>query len=1024
MADLQYNVQTMKRPHSGSVGDGEHLSKQARVNPSASLAEDGSEGPEGLFEYLITTHPNISSLSPNKLLKCILEFYESFKDVSSADILVEKYIHSNPQVWQELEKALVSRNYRELDHLLEQAWKTAYQYQRLPELFYSHINEIDRSAPFSNSMVIINGAGTGKSRMVDKLGQFVFTIYFNLGHVSGAGDSQDPDSIRPSEFPPVDSAIREVLSLPADSSDELVELQFYSFLEATFEVVFNTVRAVAIDPPNYHEQARTWYNYLWKDGIRKGLYEEIARTTKMKIGGGLDSSTSTSPEISTRNEHLRRTKKKLQTLMQWLKHPERERSFILNRDGDERSEKPEPVKLVIALDNAEVLSAKYPNAKQSHLDIMLRCFSELRENLLFGLALGRPNAARELVKPPASYAETPDSTVVLHAPFTEIVFDIHPLFPLNPEEEDVRNTASHLESMVRYGRLGPWSVYQAARETRQFTEGQLYEMAMDSARADFLECTTIPVALEAAPRWALISLLQYLLCITPGGRGRTMLQEHSSRLDNIRIVQSIPTHRQYVVSHYPSEPLMREALLQQVFDWFRPTSTSNSDSPPSIDEGLSGLGLILESPLINEGMNGEVIASLLILRAYVRGHILAFGGKYRFQTEEAYPRVQPRPQRETFLATQHAHGTLNSFPRYEVNDDATRNFSQAFHGATVRFTGFERAADDIVVSAEGLRAAYIRGFGIIGHKTQKGLDFLLPVRLKNDRFTFLGFQVKNRMSEVPIPDLIFDADGYGIFGDSKEREPYLLIVMQLGVRVPTEGRGVLQLQKTRKAAQEQYLEGLAQPVTPPRRRVFPEFTTPQTKLVTTTTPLRRGRSAKEDAHPLYFASVTGCTEKTYKVIHEKERDHFARILARRDACHEHPRRGEFLDLLRRTKAEWFMGRECFGWIEEMLLQGRKRLTDQGLQTVEEDAEQEVEESNRDEGGTGQLQEIPTSMEPSSPLTSLSDNLEPVDPPSSPLTPLSDDRESDDDARQRVHLPADGDRTGEAGDSIDEESIES
>ncbi len=110
----------------------------------------------------------------------------------------------------------------------------------------------------------------------------------------------------------------------------------------------------------------------------------------------------------------------------------------------------DPVKLIVALDDVEALTATHRGEVESCLDTLLHCFSQLRENrALFCIVVGRPTAVHELVKPQARY---PDRTAVLHAPFTEIVFDKHPSFPLNPAQ--VLKSSSHLDLMVKFGRSG------------------------------------------------------------------------------------------------------------------------------------------------------------------------------------------------------------------------------------------------------------------------------------------------------------------------------------------------------------------------------------------------------------------------------------------------------------------------------------------------------------------------------------------------------------------------------------------
>ena len=440
---------------------------------------------------------------------------------------------------------------------------------------------------------------------------------------------------------------------------------------------------------------------------------------------------------------------------------------------------------------------------------------------------------------------------------------------------------------------------------------------------------------------------------------------------------------------------MREALLQQVLLHWNPTPSSTE---PIIDHGLTGLGKILESPLISAGMTGEVIASLLLLRGYVLGHYLAFTGKNEFTTTEGYPRKDViLPERgayahtpcfsmdlpvtyfiQALFTTHHATKILKLKPI--AGGASTRSFKKAFRGATVRFTGFERAADDIAVSAEGLRAAYIRGFGIIGHQTQKGLDFLLPVRLKSrrsssgkDRFTFLGIQVKNRMDEMPMRDLVFEAGGYGIFGNSTKREPYLVLGMQLGVRPKSvrgeEGavivlkwlRGGKTIGKTSAKAKKSSLATMALPTTPPAQ------------IIGSTVARRTGRSEDLDAnphdHPFYFASAIGCTEQLYKVITKDERDSFAKILSRRDIYHEHSRLGIYKELLKYTAPERTMGTQSYGWVNEPLLHGH----------VAEEEESEDEDDDNDDNDDNEDDDYESNSDPEeetlpecprSPLTSV------------------------------------------------------
>ena len=77
---------------------------------------------------------------------------------------------------------------------------------------------------------------------------------------------------------------------------------------------------------------------------------------------------------------------------------------------------------------------------------------------------------------------------------------------------------------------------------------------------------------------------------------------------HMRIAYSIPDHREYLRSGYPSEPLLAEAAAQQLWRW-------RTQNPFLVVETLTS---ILETGLLDRGKLGELTGRQLLLDAYHR----------------------------------------------------------------------------------------------------------------------------------------------------------------------------------------------------------------------------------------------------------------------------------------------------------------------------------------------------------------------------------------------------------------------
>ena len=62
---------------------------------------------------------------------------------------------------------------------LEAAWTGMYVGKE-HEVLLRNINKMTRGKPYSNSVLLNQSSGTGKSRLVDEQGKLVFTLPFNI----------------------------------------------------------------------------------------------------------------------------------------------------------------------------------------------------------------------------------------------------------------------------------------------------------------------------------------------------------------------------------------------------------------------------------------------------------------------------------------------------------------------------------------------------------------------------------------------------------------------------------------------------------------------------------------------------------------------------------------------------------------------------------------------------------------------------------------------------------------------------
>lgn len=158
----------------------------------------------------------------------------------------------------------------------------------------------------------------------------------------------------------------------------------------------------------------------------------------------------------------------------------------------------------------------------------------------------------------------------------------------------------------------------------------------------------------------------------------------------MRIAYSVPKHRIYMYSGYPSEPILAEASAQCWTD----LTTAEISIP-----GL--LAAFMENGYIGKGERGELVTRLLLTLAFdasvKRYHPHTTNSKHPRQYTLAVPLYIFLQE---LFGDHHAERILDSKP-----DIGGVELRDAFSNAHVRFTHFIRAGDSSIVSTLGAYAS-------------------------------------------------------------------------------------------------------------------------------------------------------------------------------------------------------------------------------------------------------------------------------------------------------------------------------
>jgi hypothetical protein len=251
---------------------------------------------------------------------------------------------------------------------------------------------------------------------------------------------------------------------------------------------------------------------------------------------------------------------------------------------------------------------------------------------------------------------------------------------------------------------------------------------------------------------------------------------------NMRIAYIVPSHREYVRSGTPSEPILAEGAAREM-DLMR---RNNKPIPET-------LATFVTSGLIANGERGECVAKLLFLEAYDRAVNAPVEHPTKAQSifgKDQSRFSQPIHLRDFFLQLFGEEHLEKIWSSYADNDSEVGNLGQAFEHAYVRFSHFGRDHEENHPSTYTAWAALARGMAVQCSPNQDVIDIVIPVVLCEDvekdkldetNLTAILVQVRNRTGKqrVRIDEaLISKKRGFFPWRPGDVR-PYITLVMDL-----------------------------------------------------------------------------------------------------------------------------------------------------------------------------------------------------------------------------------------------------
>ena len=444
---------------------------------------------------------------------------------------------------------------------------------------------------------------------------------------------------------------------------------------------------------------------------------------------------------------------------------------------------------------------------------------------------------------------------------------------------------------------------------------ELHTSTLNLARAKLVACEFERVSYDGFQRAARLAVLDVQLSLDFEPRREKVQLEEARLVESyMRIAYSIPDHREYLRSGYPSEPLLAEAAAQQLWSW-------RMEKPHMVVETLTN---ILETGLLDRGELGELTGRQLLLDAYHRAVELEQSDR----PEETPPNFSAGCHLITFIKMLFTDECADKVLDSKPDNMEGVPFRKAFKDALICFTHFGKMADDTGVTSTAAWVAFVRHMAIMCRNGQHTVDCILPVLLWDTRLcehvmTGVLVQFKRQVRSGTIAGYSIDQADINFFPKTWEKcthtesiptsyRPYVSLIMELGVqpKVPKEAKTATIYKPDQSSSKK---KSDRRPQTPPPIEGGPDHATPSKIHVPQ---YGQRHHHPEGGHARYNVFAYGCSPTVYRGIDAAHKASYALLLSSRDFLGEHPRKDEqSVKAVRRMKPFWSGGDDCYHWVE-------------------------------------------------------------------------------------------------------------
>ncbi|KAG8740435.1 hypothetical protein FRC10_004326 [Ceratobasidium sp. 414] len=682
--------------------------------------------------------------------------FDAYRDKSFADLLSDRLKSA-------FEKAYVGETHKVFIAALDAERRS-----------YSDLSAPHR--PYNFAISVIQSSGMGKSRMVEEAGNIMFTIPINIRE-------NLPPGIK--TYPPSDGVFRQYFEDRKSRTDEQQQADYAVLLRVLFEHATKLVEE-QFQGHTGEDLALRFANYL-----KQGRDEATVGENRRQF---LDNVAHEAARVSSKLFSLSATIEALEQL----------------RAGSEMGETLESLATSLQASCRRLINVIHPE-RPADANACFVYFDEAhtltppveipasrRKNVYPAIQPGMPadkNPNRTqyqnlglvlstLVKEPIAFIfistnsrlETFASTAANHPsaggvdgseqipPFTELPFDVF-------ESKTMPLTLDNLcttEAIVGLGR----AMWKTQHEI--YPNGNIIRFAIDKLSACGLREHKFDSTLAALGIRIGITFQE----TNPDGHAA------QSRLveTHMRVVYSIPRHREYMHTGSPSEPILAEAAAYYLKLDNSTAQLYDRDSTAQL--GPKNLSIACQEGLLEWEKGRELYGRLLVTTA----HDIAV--RDYFATTDRPPFDQPFYHhpipllgflRALFHSDYHDL-VLGALPI--SNSDGGDTLQQAFSDSFVFFSHFAPAGDLEMLSAFGLSTALVRGAAIQAKACQTSIDAVIPVHMgprtapiSEKTTSAINLQFRNRTKAL---DCWVDRS---ILGSNKAK-PAISIIFEFGCPEP------------------------------------------------------------------------------------------------------------------------------------------------------------------------------------------------------------------------------------------------